>query len=92
MIDLHIHDAHFIRMTCGMPKAVHTLGRMHGEVVESFNTQFFFDDPDLLVTATCGVINQQGRTFTHGFEIYLERGHAVVRFWCWATRVSPACR
>ena len=73
MIDLHIHDAHFIRLTCGMPRAVHTLGRMRGEVVESFNTQFFFDDPDLLVTATSGVINQQGRTFTHGFEIYLEK-------------------
>ncbi len=24
MIDLHIHDAHFIRLLCGMPKAVHT--------------------------------------------------------------------
>jgi len=80
MIDLHIHDAHFIRLTCGMPKAVQTLGRMRGEVVESFNTQFYFDDPNLLVTAASGVINQQGRTFTHGFEIYLEKATLLFDF------------
>ncbi|OHB85156.1 MAG: hypothetical protein A2V98_25650 [Planctomycetes bacterium RBG_16_64_12] len=73
MVDLHIHDAHFIRLTCGMPKAVHSVGRMRGEVAEFFSTQFLFDDPSLVVTATCGVINQQGRPFTHGYEIQLER-------------------
>jgi predicted dehydrogenase len=80
MIDLHIHDAHFIRLTCGMPVAVHTLGRMHGEVVESFTSQFFFEDPNLLVTAASGVINQQGRTFTHAFEIYLEKATLLFDF------------
>jgi len=73
MIDLHIHDAHFIRLLCGMPKAVRSVGRMRGEVAEFFTTQFLFDDPDLVVTATCGVINQQGRPFTHGYEIQLEK-------------------
>ncbi len=73
MIDLHIHDAHFIRLVCGMPKAVHSVGRMRGEVAEFFTTQFLFDDPRLVVTATSGVINQQGRPFTHGYEIYLEK-------------------
>ena len=73
MVDLHIHDAHFIRLICGMPKAVQTVGRMRGEVVELFHTQFLFDDPQLVVTVTGGVINQQGRPFTHGYEIYLER-------------------
>ncbi len=73
MIDLHVHDAHFIRLLCGMPRAVQTAGCMRGEVVERFHTQFFFDDPDLVVTAASGVIDQQGRPFTHGFEIYLER-------------------
>ena len=73
MIDLHIHDAHFIRLICGMPKAVHSVGRMRGEVAEFFTTQFLFDDPTLVVTATSGVINQQGRPFTHGYEIYLEK-------------------
>jgi predicted dehydrogenase len=73
MIDLHIHDAHFIRLVCGMPKAVHSTGRMRGEVAEFFNTQFLFDDPALVVTAVSGVINQQGRPFTHGYEIYFEK-------------------
>jgi len=71
MLDLHIHDAHYIRLICGMPKAVHSVGTMRGEVVERFSTQFLFDPPRT-VTATSGVINQQGRPFTHGYEIYLE--------------------
>jgi predicted dehydrogenase len=73
MIDLHVHDAHFIRLVCGMPAAVQSVGRMRGEVAEFFSTQFLFDDPTLVVTATSGVINQQGRPFTHGYEIYLEK-------------------
>jgi predicted dehydrogenase len=73
MIDLHIHDAHFIRLICGMPKAVHSVGRMRGEVAEFFSTQFLFDDPSMVVTATCGVINQQGRPFTHGYEMQFEK-------------------
>ena len=73
MIDLHIHDAHFIRLIFGMPKSVHTVGRMRGEVAELFNSQFRFDDPNLFATATCGAIYQQGRVFTHAYEIYLER-------------------
>ena len=89
VVDLHIHDAHFIRMLCGMPKAVFSSGRLRGEVVEFFTTQFLFGagDPkppnpqplahkgrgELAVTATGGVVNQQGRSFTHAFEIYLEQ-------------------
>ena len=34
MLDLNVHDAHFIRLLCGMPKAVFALGRMRGEVAE----------------------------------------------------------
>jgi len=73
MIDLHVHDAHFIRLVCGMPTAVQSVGSMRGEVVERFSTQFRFADPSLVVTAASGVINQQGRPFTHAFEIYLEK-------------------
>jgi predicted dehydrogenase len=71
MLDLHVHDAHFIRLVCGMPKAVQTVGTMRGEVVERFTTQFLFEEPKV-VTAASGVIAQQGRPFTHGYEIYLE--------------------
>lgn len=80
VVDLHIHDAHFIRLLCGMPQAVFSTGRMRGEVVEFFTTQFQFADKDLAVTATSGVIAQQGRSFTHGFEIHLEKATIVFDF------------
>lgn len=80
MLDLHVHDAHFIRLLFGMPKAVNTAGRMRGAVVEQFTTQFVFDDPDLVVTAASGVIRQQGRPFTHAFEIYFERATLLYDF------------
>jgi predicted dehydrogenase len=70
--DLHVHDAHFIRLICGMPRRLQTVGRMRGEVLEHFTTQFLFDDPTRYITATSGVVHQQGRSFTHGFEICLE--------------------
>ena len=80
MLDLHIHDAHYIRLTCGMPRMVQTVGRMRGEVVERFSTQFLFDDPELVVTATSGVIDQQSRPFTHAYEIYLEQATLLFDF------------
>jgi predicted dehydrogenase len=81
MVDLHIHDAHFIRLICGMPTTVQSVGRMRGDVAEYFNTQFLFEDPSLVVTATSGVINQQGRPFTNGFEIHLEKATLVFDSW-----------
>jgi predicted dehydrogenase len=80
MIDLHIHDAHFIRLLCGMPKAVFTTGRLRDAVAEQFTTQFLFDDPRLAVTATSGVIAQPGRSFTHAFEIHLEKATLTYDF------------
>ena len=73
LVDLHVHDAHLIRMLFGMPKQVACQGRFKGKVVEYCHSMFAFDDPNLVVGATSGVINQQGRPFTHGFEIHLER-------------------
>lgn len=73
MLDLHIHDAHFIRLAFGMPQAVQTIGRARGQVAEWFQTQFVFRDRQLAVAATGGVIGQQGRPFAHGYEVYLER-------------------
>jgi predicted dehydrogenase len=79
MLDLHIHDAHFVRLAFGMPKAVASVGRMRGEVAELFNTQFHYDD-DRMVTAASGVINQQGRAFSHGFEMYFEQATLIYDF------------
>lgn len=80
MIDLHVHDAHYIRLLCGMPTRVFTSGRMRGEVAEFFTSHFQFADPMLAVTATSGVIRQQGRSFTHGFELHLERATLLYDF------------
>ena len=73
LIDLHVHDAHLIRMLFGMPTSLTSAGRLRGDVVEYCETLFQFNDPQLVVSATSGVINQQGRGFTHGYEIHLER-------------------
>jgi predicted dehydrogenase len=80
LIDLHVHDAHFIRVLFGMPQQVISQGRMRGEVVEHCTTLFEFADPRLSVAATCGVIHQQGRPFTHGFEIHCERATLQYEF------------
>ena len=73
LIDLHVHDAHLIRFLFGMPTHVVSSGRQRDSVVEYCNTLFEFEDPDLVVSSVCGVIPQQGRPFTHGFELHLEK-------------------
>ncbi len=80
MLDLHIHDAHFIRLLFGMPAAVDTHGRWRGDVLDYFQSQFYFDDPSIVVSATSGVVNQQGRSFLHGYEIHLEQATLVFEF------------
>jgi len=80
VVDLHIHDAHFIRLLCGMPDQVVSQGRLRGDVVEYLITHYLFQDADLLVSAEGGVIGQQGRPFTHGFEIQLEKATLVFEF------------
>lgn len=87
VVDLHIHDAHFIRLIAGMPSSVSTVGRMRGEAAEFVDTQFRFADSELTLSAASGVIRQQGRSFTHGFEIYLER--ATLFFDFAATAAGP---
>ena len=77
MLDLHVHDAHFIRLLFGMPRSVTTSGRMRGEVAEYFVSQFLFDDPSLVVSAMSGVIHQQGRGFSAGYEIHFEKATLV---------------
>ena len=79
MLDLHIHDAHFIRLLFGMPVAVSTIGRTRGQLAECWSTQFRFKR-NLAVTATSGTIDQQGRPFDHGFEIHLEKATLLFQF------------
>ena len=78
LLDLHVHDAHWIRLLFGMPDRVHSRGRMRGDVPEYCATVFEFGDQPFVISSVMGVINQQGRPFTHGFEIHLER--ATIQF------------
>jgi predicted dehydrogenase len=80
MLDLHVHDAHYIRLVFGMPKSVFTSGRMRGKVAEYFVSQFMFRDPAVVVSAMSGVIQQQGRGFCAGFEIHLEKATLIYDF------------
>lgn len=91
LVDLHIHDAHFIRLLYGRPTGVFSTGRLHKgrpdgsppvsdePVVEFASTQFLFDE-DYSVAATSGVIAQQGRSFTHAFEIHFEQATLLFDF------------
>jgi predicted dehydrogenase len=74
LVDLHVHDAHFIRLVFGMPTAVTSQGRLRKGVVEYCVSQFQFANKSLVVSAASGVVTQQGRPFTHGFEMHFERG------------------
>ncbi len=87
LFDLHVHDAHFIRLMFGMPTGAYSCGRLRGEVVEYCNSIFKFEDPAVAVTCTSGVINQQGRPFTHGFEVHFEK--ATIQFEFHAFADSP---
>ena len=78
LLDLHIHDAHYIRLLFGMPKQVQSIGRLRGEVPEYFSTQFVFDDPAVVVTATSGCIFQQGRPFMARSEVHFEKATIVL--------------
>ena len=78
LLDLHIHDAHFIRLLFGMPKQVQSVGRLRGKVPEYFSTQFIFDDPHLVVTSISGCIFQQGRPFMARSEVHFEKATLVL--------------
>jgi predicted dehydrogenase len=80
MLDLHIHDAHFIRLLFGMPQEVCSSGSTRNGLPEFWHSQFRFANRDLVVAATSGTINQQGRPFTHGFEIHLDQATLAFEF------------
>lgn len=80
LLDLHVHDAHFIRLIFGMPSHVVTRGTSHNGLPKFWHSLFNFDEADYVVEATSGTIDQQGRSFNHGFEIHLERATLVFEF------------
>jgi predicted dehydrogenase len=73
LIDLHIHDTHFIVVACGMPKRVMSTGTRRGPMVTYVSTQYDFGPEGPAVSATSGCLSSPGRPFTHGYELYFER-------------------
>ena len=80
MLDLHVHDAHFIRLLFGKPTWLSSQGRMRKGMAEHWTTQFRFRNSRQLATFIGGVTNQQGRAFNHGFEIHLEKATILFEF------------
>jgi predicted dehydrogenase len=80
LVDLHVHDAHFVRLLFGMPTKVYSRGSTKGNVAKFCHTIFEFADPSIAVAASSGTIDQGGRPFTHGFELYLERASVQFEF------------
>lgn len=84
LVDLHVHDAHLIRLLFGMPKAVHTVSQLHEGVPKFYESVFEFGDRDVAVSAGGGVINSPARPFTHGYEVSFERATAQFEFAAYA--------
>jgi predicted dehydrogenase len=80
LLDLHVHDAHFIRLLFGMPTRVVTRGTTFNGLPKFWHSLFEFSSGDQVVEATGGTIDQQGRSFLHGFEIRLERATLSFEF------------
>jgi predicted dehydrogenase len=71
LIDLHVHDAHLLRLLFGLPTRVTTRSRMKGDVPQFFESLIDFLD-GRFASATCGVTDSPGRPFCHGYEVQFE--------------------
>lgn len=72
LVDLHVHDLHWIQLLFGKPVGVHAVGRMRGDVAKFAHVLYDFGNADIAVSSSSGVIDGPGRPFTHGFELHLE--------------------
>ncbi len=72
LVDLHVHDLHWIQLLFGRPIEVQAVGRMRGKVAEYVHVLYRFASPNICVSSSSGVIDAPGRPFTHGFELHLE--------------------
>ncbi|MGB7329428.1 MAG: Gfo/Idh/MocA family oxidoreductase [Rubripirellula sp.] len=78
LVDLHVHDAHLIRLLFGMPKSATTASQRRGTVPKFYETVFDFGNDETVVSAGGGVIDSPARGFTHGYEVSFEK--ATIQF------------
>lgn len=76
LVDLHVHDTHFIRMAFGMPTQVMCLAEMKGSTVKFCHSLMRFEDSNVIVATSSGVANESTRPFTHGLELQFEKATA----------------
>lgn len=73
LVDLHVHDMHFVRLLFGMPRRVLCIAEMKSGIVKFCHCLLGFDDSQAIVSTSSGVTDQSSRSFTHGFEMQFER-------------------
>ncbi len=78
LIDLHVHDAHFVRLLFGMPRRVMCSATMKYGLVKFCHTLMEFDEPGIFAATSGGVADQTARPFCHGYELHCE--NAVLQF------------
>lgn len=72
LVDLHVHDLHFVRLLFGMPQRVMCSAEMKSGVVKYCHSLLEFED-GRVVAASSGVANQTARPFCHGLEVQFEK-------------------
>ncbi len=80
LLDLHIHDAHFMQLLFGIPTEVSASGWLHQDSVQYAQMLYRFADPSVAVTASSGVGSSAARGFTHGFEIQFDQATLTFEF------------
>jgi predicted dehydrogenase len=73
VIDLHIHDNHFVVLACGAPRGVYARGTIEDGVVTHVESVYDFGRDGPALSASSGFLAQKEREFSSGFEFYFEK-------------------
>jgi len=74
VIDLHIHDTHFLGLLAGMPGRLSSIGIANNQdIVEYVSTNYIYGDNGPAISAVSGAIAMPGRPFQHGFDLQFEK-------------------
>lgn len=72
-VDLHVHDAHFIALACGVPRAVMATGCERDGFVRHLESLYIYGGDGPPVSCSAGSLGQPGRPFSHGFDLHFEQ-------------------